>query len=132
MDNDTEFLRSVMFNQLLATYDDLSPQLSRAFRKKYNYASNTAAFNTDAKKKNLFVINAGRFSGHDLSGFLDKWGVIYSDEARATVASLKLAPPIQPVKAYTHPETWVISANRATKSQGKMIDDQAKHIACIA
>ena len=132
MDKGTEFLRSVMFNQLLATYDDLYPQLGRAFRKEYNYASNTAAFNTDAKKKDWFVINASRFSGHDLRGFFDKWGVIYSDEARATVASLKLPPPIQPVKAYTHPETWAISANRATKLQGKMIDDKAKHIAYIA
>ena len=131
MGGGTEFIRSVMLNQLLSAYDTLYPRLGQAFREQYHYADNAGDFNTTAKKKDWFVINASRFSGHDLSGFFDKWGVIYSDDARATIAEMKLPLPIQPTAAYTH-EPWVITATTASTANGELTDHKAKNIGFIA
>lgn len=126
-----DFNRSVMFNQLAATYENLYPQLGKAFRKEFNYADNAAAFNTNAKKKDWFVINASRFSGHDLRSFFDKWGLVYSAQASTTIANMKLPQPLQPVRAYTH-NTWAIAANSVSATNGQMQDDIAKNIAMVA
>lgn len=126
-----DFNRSVMFNQLAASYENLYPQLGKAFRKEFNYADNATAFNTNAKKKDWFVVNASRFSGRDLRSFFDKWGVAYSAEASKTIANMELAQPLQPIGADTR-NNWAIAANSASSTHGQMQDGSAKNIAYVA
>jgi hypothetical protein len=89
----TEFVRLKMFAQLLFSYEHLYADLGWAYREAYNRGQGSAQFNTDVKKKDWFVVNASRFSGHDLRVFFDHWGLKYSAQADAAVARLGLPAP---------------------------------------
>ena len=47
----------------------------------------------EPQKVDLFVIMASKASGHSLLEFFDRWGLRYSEQARATVEALQLPQP---------------------------------------
>ncbi|RYG29064.1 hypothetical protein EON81_27375 [bacterium] len=83
------FLKLGLLEQLHLAYGDrLYQELGRTVRARPDNPGG------DPERRDFFVVETCRITGHDLRGFFDAWGLEYSPEANRRVSSMLLpAPP---------------------------------------
>lgn len=87
----------VMLNQLTLAYGDgFWPRLHKLIRRENPQTDWQAPDAADVRWGYLAEYTS-RTAGHDLTGFYARWGAPLTDEAKATVAALRLpVPPVDP------------------------------------
>lgn len=97
LDNDTNlFHQLMMFAQLETSWPDLYPALGKAYREINDYNQGSGKVNSKQEKVDFFVVNASKYSGHDLRKFFTRWGVDFSTDASNQIADMKLPEVIEP------------------------------------
>ena len=86
------FVRLAMLWQLdLAFGRDFYSRLGTLYRSKPGQPA------SDEDKKQTFILEASRVSGHDLTPFFERWGLKLTDNTRRQLATLRLAPLTLPI-----------------------------------
>ncbi|EDW1854914.1 hypothetical protein S887_003791 [Salmonella enterica subsp. diarizonae] len=97
LDTDTNvFHQLMMFAQLESSWPDLYPALGKAYREINNYYNGSAKVDSKQEKVDFFVVNASKYSGHDLRKFFTHWGVDYSTDADNQITAMNLPQVIEP------------------------------------
>lgn len=93
---DNVFRKLMMFAELETSWPDIYPAIGKAYREINDYNNGYNKVDSNQEKIDFFVVNASKYSGHDLREFFTRWGVDYSSNADDQIAKMKLPKVIQP------------------------------------
>lgn len=122
---DDVFRKLMMFAELETSWPDIYPAIGKAYREINDYNNGYNKVDSNQEKIDFFVVNASKYSGHDLREFFTRWGVDYSADADDQIAKMKLPQVIEPSeewqaalelqKGQTSTETDLVIENTATR-----------------